>query len=275
VTGEVEPPRRRSAPLWGGGASERFLAGLATQVGLDRADIGRPGTTVVSTGSRSGSSAVACYRADRRLLLWCDPAVTGRLAGLARDDRSLDEADLIEQLARIGFDHAGGAVMYLLAEPPMPAPVGDPSYRRHHLHAERPHDLALIRSLVDRCDPADVEEADLDDLDNLTDTSIHVLTPERPDGEPVAYASAAPWDWDSHFGDIAVLVDPEHRRRGLGARVTALTVNDLVASGRAPLYRHDVANAGSRAVAGALGFRPVASLSYHQLPAPPGPPTPG
>jgi GNAT superfamily N-acetyltransferase len=255
----------RTAPQWGEQARDHFLTRLAGQVGLERHDLARAGTTVVGTDDRAGSAGVACYRADRHLLLWGDPAIVDRLAPLGHDDTVRSDDELAAHLHRAGFEGGGTATMHLLAGPPPAARQTDGTYRGHQLHVDRADDLALIRSLVERCDPEDVEEAELDDLDNLTDTNISVLTPDRPDGLPVAYASAASWIWDHHYGDISVLVDPEHRRRGLGQWVTALTVADIVAEGRAPLYRHDDGNAGSRAVAEAVGFRPATWLSYHRL----------
>jgi predicted GNAT family acetyltransferase len=75
-----------------------------------------------------------------------------------------------------------------------------------------------------------------------------------PGGQLIGYASAFP---DEDFGgrwDIGVLTHPDHRRKGLGVRSVQRLVVDLVADGQLPLYRHNLDNAGSAALAESLGF---------------------
>lgn len=242
----------------------RFLDGLARNAGIDRQSLGRPGTTVVGGETRAGSGALACYRAGRHLVIWCDPEVVDRVADLADPDATLDAATLSERVADAGFQPFASIVTSLLAgPPPLPVEPGGP-YRHHWLSAERPDHVDAVQAFAARCDADDVEAAGLDEIDDgYAEAAINVLTPLDVDGvSPVAYASASDWVWDEDFADIGVLVHGDHRGRGLGRFVVASTVQRLLADHRIPQYRHAADNHGSRAIARGLGFEPVVTLDY-------------
>ena len=242
----------------------RFLDGLAAAAGIDRQSLGHPGTTVVGEESRSGSGALACYRADRHLVIWCDPDVVDRVGHLADPEATLDTTTLGDRVASAGFRPFASVVTNLLADSP-PSPV-EPGGRYHHhwLSADRADHVEAIQAFVARCNPDDVEAAGLDEIaDGYAETAINVLTPLDVDGvSPVAYASASDWFWDETFADIGVLVHGGHRGAGLGRFVAASTVERLLAAGRIPQWRHATDNHGSRAIAAGLGFQPVVTLDY-------------
>jgi RimJ/RimL family protein N-acetyltransferase len=245
----------------------RFLDGLAAAAGVDRASLARPRTTVVGRDDRAGSGALACYRADRHLVLWGDPAVVDRVAHLDDPTTTPAAAPLRARLASAGFELVAEVVSNVLAGQPIPPVELTGPYRHHWLAVERPDHVDAVRAFVARCDPADVEAAALDELDDgYDDEAINVCSPlDVEDLHPVAYASASRWTWDPDFGDIGVLVEPDHRGRGLGRFVAAHTVERLFSVGRLPLYRHEVSNHGSRAIAAGLGFEPVVTLAYFVL----------
>lgn len=243
---------------------DRFHAGLAAAAGVDPTALARTGTTVAPRSDRAGSGAIAAYWAGAHAILWCDPSVATDLGPLAHGERTIGRQDLAESLAPLGFELFAEADQYLLRSTPTLPPLPD-GYQHRRLRAEVAQHVELIRAFTGRNDPDDVEEAALDDLDDFSEVAIDVVVDDGPDGEHlVAYASAQVWDWDPGFGDIAVLVHPDHRGRGLASWCSAACVHDLVAIGYLPLYRHESTNLGSAAVARRLGFEPVTSLAYHR-----------
>ena len=246
----------------------RFLDGLASAAGLDRDVLDRPGTTVVADEDRVGSGAVACYRTATHLVALTDPAVVERVAVLASAD-TLSDDQVGERLAATGFGLVATVVSNLLAGPPTPPPDLAPGLVHRWLPGDAPTTVEAVRAFADRCDPDEVEAAALDELDDYDEAAINVVCPadgDRDDHDDrphiLAYASASEWFWDPVLADIGVLVDADHRRRGLARFVVANTVARLLADGRIPFYRHEATNQGSRATAASLGFRPVATLQY-------------
>lgn len=247
-------------------AERRFLDGLAAAACVDRARLDASGTTVVGRDDRAGSAALACYRTASHLLVWGDPAVVDRAEGLA-SDVAVSPAELGGRLEAADFSFRTAVRCAVLSGPPTP-PVPVPSgYDHRWLPGDDPATLPVVRSFTERCDPDDVAAAGLDELDEFAEDAVNVVSAvTAADASPppvVAYASGAPWDWDPTFADIGVLVDGEHRRRGLAQLVVAHTVERLLGDGRLPLYRHEIDNAGSAAIALAVGFRPVAELAYY------------
>lgn len=279
---------------WSADAGVRFGQGFAARAAIDPQLLARPGTTVLAREDRAGTGAVACYRIDRRLILWADPAVADRLAGLEAQGHTMEPEPLAAALGAAGFVHradvesrvlpsgaeAAALAVVALAPPTGHRQRGERAERRRLRFDDESH-VAMVRRFVDRCDPDDVEAAALDEIDDFDEAAINVVMATAASTEPpgatgsvgpavdpsriVAYASASEWDWDHNFGDIGVLVDRAHRGGGLGRLVVAHTVADLLADGRRPLYRHERANHGSRRIALGLGFEQAAALAYYTL----------
>jgi RimJ/RimL family protein N-acetyltransferase len=73
------------------------------------------------------------------------------------------------------------------------------------------------------------------------------------EGQPASYAGT---NWESpYFGEIGVVTDSAHRRRGLGKAVVSACTDVLLARGIAPLYMADEENVASRRLCEALGYR--------------------
>ena len=156
----------------------------------------------------------------------------------------LDELD--SRLESAGFVRKGAGLMRLSAPAGWSEPALPAGYEIRDLRTDDPQTLPLIRAFTERCDPADVEEADLDQLDDLDDAAMTAVV---HNGEVVAYAGGGTWPWDPAFADIGILVAEEHRRRGLAAASVVHCCRTLQADGRIPLYRHAVANDASGATA--------------------------
>ncbi|MEM7342217.1 MAG: GNAT family N-acetyltransferase [Actinomycetota bacterium] len=238
----------------------RFLQGFAAQVDVDPAVLGVAGVSLAPRPDRADSGVVAVYRVDDRIVLWCDPAVASELAPLVDDVGPAPLDEWQKALDAAAFDLAGAARMRVAPELRAIEPNAAIPYLDGHLLADAPDTLPLVEALTGQCDPDEVEAAALDELDDYDEVAINVVT-AGDDPSLVAYASAELWEWDDVFGDIGVLVHPDHRRQGLGLRVVSRTTLELLEEGRLPLYRHEVGNAGSSGLADQLGFRPVADLA--------------
>lgn len=232
------------------------MASMATHLDLDPARFEQSGTTVVGHESRAGSAAVACYAFGSQRLLWADPDVVERVDDLAgAEPLALDE--LTPCMEEAGFVCKGNGVMRLLDGSPPPHLALANGYVHRVLDKHDPATVPMIEALTSRCDPDDVDEADLVDMTGFDDAAINVAVDSD---DVVAYAGGAPWPWDSAFADIGVLVHGDHRRRGLAVFTVAACIDGLLAEGRIPLYRHTVANTASESTATRLGFRTVARV---------------
>lgn len=239
----------------------KFLSGLAKASGLPSNRLDEAGTSLMANEDRTGSGIMLCYRAGKHGLLWGDSELLAELKDLENRHTTIDRETATARLTALGAPLIAEADMRILKEPPAPpAPIPD-GYIQRWLQADRPDDVDLVRAFADRSDPEDVEDAALDELDDFQEEAINVLTPDGSE-ELVAYASAAPWDWDGDYADIGVLVDPAHRLAKLGTIVVGHTTWALHEQGRLPLYRHSRDNTGSRRIAERNGFRTVTSLLY-------------
>ena len=213
-----------------------------------------------------------CYWPRAHALLWVDPALEQRFAPLGHEHESISAEQLAARAAELGLEHYADACMRVLPPPAAAAlerPAAPAGYRHEVLSDDSMGAVVeRVRALTGQCSDEDVEEAALDELDEFDERAINVLVPEHaPAGAaPVAYASACLWDWDRGFGDIGVLVHPDHRARGLGRWTVVHTCVDLLDDGLPPLYRHQSTNVGSQAVADGLGFEIVTDLSVYALP---------
>lgn len=242
---------------------ERFLEGFVAEAQIDAALLQRAGTTVVGREDRADSGVAVCYWAGEHTLVWSDPELIDQLGAMNDPGRSISLAEATDDLVARGFTLAATADMRVLVGDPQQPPRAPKGYDHRWLSMEST-DIALVRAFADRSDPEDVEEAGLEDMDNFDERAINVLTAEADQsGETLlAYGSACDWDWDPLFADIGVLVDPEHRRDGLGRFVVANTTRQLVTEGRIPLYRHSHDNLGSRGIAVGLGFETATTLAF-------------
>lgn len=242
----------------------QFLRGFAAQVDVDPSLLNEPGVSLAPRPDRAESNSVAVYEVANRIVLWCDPAIADTLASLVA---TVDTVDMTTWQAALGaaqFELAGSGRMRVAPTVDWPLPDASQPYVDVHLDAETAGTVDLVKGLTDQCDPEEVEDAALDELDDFAEVAINVVT-AGDDPSLVAYASAELWDWDDTFADIGVLVHPDHRNRGLGVRVAGRTTRELLDSGRFPLYRHRAENAGSSRVAERLGFQTVADLAVFTL----------
>ena len=243
---------------------DAFFGGLAEQLGRAPSLFDTVGTSVIGREGRAGTGTATCYWVGRHAVVWCDPALEERLGRLASAlVRSADEVGAV--MTDLGLDPLGEAFMHglgTLREPVGPPP---PPYVGRALTNA---DVELVRAFTGRCEPSDVDDVLLGDLDDFDEAGIRVaIDPAEGSDHIVAYASAMDWGWNPAFADIAVLVHGDHRRRGLARWVVHASTAALLEEGRLPLYRHDLDNLGSAAVARSVGFEPLVRLAGYRLPA--------
>lgn len=248
-------------------SEQLLLRGLAAQLDLPVELLHTPGTNVLGRQDRADTGMAVCYWAGARTLVWVDPVLEERFAELASETEGVTPAQFSATAAEAGLGHFADARLRVL--PPEAATAvqrpGVPAGYRHERLTNA--DVDRVRALTVQCSEEDVEEAALDELDEFDEQAINVLLPAdaEPGAAPIAYASACSWDWDldptDGFGDIGVLVHPDHRKLGLGLWAVLHTCADLIDDGVRPLYRHLATNAASAALASHLGFEVATDLT--------------
>lgn len=84
-------------------------------------------------------------------------------------------------------------------------------------------------------------------------------------GQVLGYAAVVPLvGWSRHVGEVRIVVDPEHRGKGVGRRLAQQAVLDAVELGLAKLVVEVIADQQALiAMFRALGFEPEALLVDH------------
>ena len=85
------------------------------------------------------------------------------------------------------------------------------------------------------------------------------------DGQVVGALAVVPLHgWSSHVGEVRLVVDPDHRGRGIGRRLARQAVLDAVDLGLAKLVVEVISDQGALiAMFRGLGFEPEALLTDH------------
>ena len=195
----------------------------------------------------------SAYALGEHVVIFTDPQHQQAVMGFEPD------GDLIEAYTRfvasVGAEVLGSGLHRTLVGA---TPDFDPSPAMVRMRLGSDADVARLNAFFDQCSESDLEEADIDrdDLD-----PVIFCIEATPGGELIGYASALP---EPHFAgewDIGVLTHVDHRRQGLGERCVRHLSAHLLAAGEIPLYRHDVLNDPSAALASAVGFVSVSSVT--------------
>lgn len=211
------------------------------------------GTTVASDAGRAGARSATSYPTPSGTIVWCDPALVDVVADLLEPvrRRPIESTEFVDLAITRGATLSGfGNNRVLIGDVGEPAPPRDDLTVRR-LDRDDPDDVGLLAQFVDAVSDDDRDEADLD-LDRLDPFIVGIIA----DGRVAGYASGLPSEVDERFDDIGVLTHPEYRRIGLGATAVSEFVRRRLADDptRRMLYRCDIENAGSNALAESLGF---------------------
>jgi ribosomal protein S18 acetylase RimI-like enzyme len=85
------------------------------------------------------------------------------------------------------------------------------------------------------------------------------------DGDVVGFGAVVPlYGWSSHVGEVRVIVDPDHRGRGIGRALARRAIVDAIALGLTRMVVEVVADQEATvAMFRSLGFDPEALLTDH------------
>lgn len=230
---------------------------LATEALPVSAADGR-GIVVVPEKDREGTSRASCYRLGERLIIWCDPAVAATVAAFESSSDSPGYDDWTSWGDSIGAEFLGSGHNRVLR-----SPLDPPDHSGLvRMDRDAPDDVARIAALLEACTEDDIDEAEIDP-DSLDPFIWCTVT---DDGDVSAFASALEYDKPKDWWDIGVLTHPDHRRKHLGAACVQALCATLIDNGHRPLYRHEVGNAGSSALANSLGFEIAVELTALRFP---------
>jgi len=242
-----------------GAAVSSYLAAVTGQI---EADLGRSlgsGTTIVPAEHRGGSRTAVVYDLADRTVLRCDPALTDLLAPIAGPD-TVSLPDAVQRCVELGGTPRGVGDNRVLEHDTVLPDIDVGQLREVWLDHHRADHIALLAGLRGVLSDEDAEEAEFD-LDDLDDTLVGLVDDRSDPPLLVAQAGVRPWMDHSTLGDIGVTVHPEHRRRGLGAAVVSRCARGLRDGELQLMYRYDIENLGSKAVADAVGFTLVHSVA--------------
>ena len=232
-----------------------FQKAIVRWMGCDPDLIDTPGVSVAGASDRAESRVSAGYRVGSHFYITCDPAVEALLSSATADmEPSLDA--WVATGHELGGELLGSSLMHVpgasgLASAAQPADE----------YEVRALDLEVDRLLVERFvagnseDDLDQAEVELDNLDELVEITTGA------DAEIASWSSCRPFDMAEAFGDIGVLTHPDHRHRGLGRATVSAICTRMADAGLSPLYRCDVINTGSAALAVSLGFELATHLT--------------
>jgi ribosomal protein S18 acetylase RimI-like enzyme len=132
-----------------------------------------------------------------------------------------------------------------------------------------PDDRAAIERFIERVPEGDRTFFKEDvEKPEVVDRWIHPEVPHAvavDGGEVVGYMAVEPlYGWSSHVGELRVIVDPEHRGKGVGRALARRAVLNALELGLSKIVVEVVADQESAvAMFGALGFDPEALLRDH------------
>lgn len=215
----------------------------------------QPGVTVVAAAGRAGSGVASAYMLGPHVVVFTDPACAPTLAGFDIDRDGDATAAYRAFVEGEGAEVLGTGVQRTLVGPrPDAACAGHPV----RVQREDPQHVVRLNALFDQCTEDELEDAAIerDELD-----PVIYCTEASPGGQLTAYASAFPDDDFAGEWDIGVLTSPTHRHQGLGLSCVMRLCDHLLAEGEVPLYRHDIHNTASAALATAAGFHPVSLVT--------------
>ncbi len=113
-------------------------------------------------------------------------------------------------------------------------------------------DAGLVRALEQRCPPDDVAEAGLGAVEH---PFVLLDDADSPDTDRPTPLAGAGYDiWEGILAHIAVITPPDERRKGRARRVTAVVVEEAMASGLIPQWRARTDNTASQRTALRAGF---------------------
>lgn len=231
-----------------------FRTALDRWMGFDPTLRRASGSTLTAPDSLAGSGLVIVTAAERHRVVWCDPALRARVAGVV-DPRSAPEPEQITAGVRdLGGTLVGRSVLHVLhrrglRDPGLPegASVLD-------------DDLAAVGPQIDELrGAATAREIDEGGFGH-DERSARVTVVTDPVGEVVSGVVRRAARMSATFVDLGVLTHPGRREEGWGSGALAAAARTVFDAGALPLYRCEAGNETSLSLGLRLGFRRAAEL---------------
>ncbi|MBB6478955.1 GNAT family N-acetyltransferase [Spirochaeta isovalerica] len=111
-----------------------------------------------------------------------------------------------------------------------------------------PADHSLLQQFLNGCTEDDIDDA-LIDLDD-PDEEIRLVMYK---GKPIGYGGYR--RWGKEMGDVGILIQPDHRKKGLGRAAVAAATEACLKNDCLPFYRTSSDNTGSETIARSLGYQ--------------------
>lgn len=224
---------------------DSILAVWAAYFRCDLADFDRPGTQLVEWAEQRDSDWVYIWQIGERTFVRLGPQLTDLVQHVVArlpPHTALRAADLISHLEDDASLEYTVDLCYLQPDDFKLATSPD-GFSRRQLSAA---DADAWAEMQAACTDDDLEEADV----GLDHEAAFGCFQGR---HLVALASM--YTLRDGFADIGILTHPEFRGKGLGKAAVSAVCEWLLLNGRMPLYRYEVRNLGSAAIATGLGFK--------------------
>lgn len=205
-------------------------------------DFGTIGTTFKYRKTQDEDSELYFTQFDVRAFITAGQKTLDKVMPLI-NDRTLMDFDILKTLfpdlaIEESYPH------YLFGDTTIEIP---PLTEGYSLKKVDPADHKTLQVFLDSCSEEDIDDA-LIDLEDPDEEIRLVYFNEVP----IGYAGYRPWGDD--LGDVGILIQPEHRMKGLGLAAVAAATEACISRGRTPFYRSTEDNKGSQKIAENLGY---------------------
>jgi len=217
----------------------RVISFWAARLGAPADAFRRPGLTFVPATASAADEVVLVSLGPGAVIL-APPRVREAVPGPDESDgpTTPDAAAIVERLQHLGSRLVAEATLLYL-------PAGR---FRPHSGPTRRATATDVASILERCSPADVAEASVQDPDE-------VVVSLTGDGDPAALAQLE--TWDDEVGQLSILTASDRRRHGHAAVAASALVGGTLARGLLPQWRVRVGHLASENLARRLGFVPA------------------
>jgi len=208
--------------------------------GCDRETFFRKGTTFKHRESLDGKDILYTTRLFDHTFITTGCELISKL--FPHGEMNLDGTKLKEQFPSLQYEMAYPHFFYRRDKIDIPnLPEG------YEIVPADPADHKLLQQFLDGCTDEDIEDAliDLDDPDEEIRLVFHK-------GKPVGYGAYR--RWGKMMGDVGILIQKEHRMKGLGKAAVAAATEACLNNDCLPFYRTSRENTGSQSIARNLGY---------------------
>lgn len=207
----------------------------------DKETFFKKGTTVKHREVMDGKGLIYVSRICDRIFISCGKEVLNKIETLLDEELNVDRLRKIFPDLEVE-DTYPHFLYYKDTIPKIKLP------ENYSIVDTDPSDHPPLQRFLDGCTEEDIEDAliDLDDPDEVIHLVYHGDT-------PVGYAGYR--RWGKNMGDVGILIQEEHRKKGLGMQSVASVTEACLKKDCLPFYRTSYSNQGSEKIARAVGYK--------------------